>query len=275
MTYLAVIDVETTGLNPYRHDRVVEIAALMMRTDGEIIREFVTLVNPERDIGPTSIHGITASEIATAPRFEEIAGDLLDFLDGCVAFAGHNIRFDRSFLSAEYGRLGHAFPNGPTVCTMQLAGGGTLSSCCGDYGINFEGNEHIALNDARATAQLFATLLRDAPQETSKIVRLSPIAWPKITKHGVRLLTRDESRRRLAEPPRYLQKLFVKAENNLIPETDDGAMLAYTALLDHVLEDRCVDDTEASRCLTSRDIGALEVTKFRRHIGSICVSWHV
>ena len=249
ITYLAVIDVETTGLNPYRHDRVIELAALMMRLDGEIIREFVTLLNPERDIGPTSIHGLTASDIIAAPLFVEIAGVLIDILNGCVALAGHNIRFDRSFLSAEFDRLGHAFPNGPTVCTMQLAGGGTLSSCCEDYGVAFEGDKHVALHDARATAQLLATLLRDAPQEASKIVHLSPITWPKIPKYGVRLLTRDESRRRLAEPPTYLQKLFAKAENNLLPETHDTVMLAYTALLDRVLEDRHVDDTEAQSLL--------------------------
>lgn len=249
MTYLAVIDVETTGLNPYRHDRVIELAALMMRLDGEVIREFVTLLNPERDIGPTSIHGLTASDIIAAPRFPEVAGALLDILNGCVALAGHNIRFDHSFLATEFDRLGHAFPNGPNVCTMQLAGGGTLASCCEDYGIAFEGDKHVAIHDARATAQLLATLLRDAPQEASKIAHLSPITWPKIPKYGVRLLTRDESRKRLAEPPTYLQKLFAKAENNLLPETDDAAMLAYTALLDRVLEDRLVDDTEAQSLL--------------------------
>lgn len=249
MTYLAVIDVETTGLNPYRHDRVIELAALMMRLDGEVIREFVTLLNPGRDIGPTSIHGLTTSDIVAAPRFAEVAGVLLDTLNGCVALAGHNIRFDHSFLSAEFGRLGHAFPNGPTVCTMQLAGGGTLSSCCGDYGIAFEGDKHVAVHDARATARLLATLLQDAPQEASKIGHLLPITWPKIPKCGVRLLTRDESRKRLAKPPTYLQKLFAKAENNLLPDTDDAAMLAYTALLDRVLEDRHVDDTEAQSLL--------------------------
>ena len=249
MTYLAVIDVETTGLNPYRHDRVIELAALLMRLDGEVIREFVTLLNPERDIGQTSIHGLTASDVVAAPRFVEVAGALLDILNGCVALAGHNIRFDHSFLSAEFNRLGYPFPNGPIVCTMQLAGGGTLSTCCEDYGIAFEGDKHVALHDARATAQLLATLFRDPPQETSKIVHLSSITWPKIPKYGVRLLTRDESRRRLAEPPTYLQKLFAKAENNLRPETDDTAMLAYTALLDRVLEDRHVDDTEAQSLL--------------------------
>ena len=51
MTSIAVIDVETTGLNPYRHDRVVEMAALAVRLDGTVVRELVTLVNPERDMG--------------------------------------------------------------------------------------------------------------------------------------------------------------------------------------------------------------------------------
>jgi DNA polymerase III epsilon subunit-like protein len=30
MTPVAVVDVETTGLNPYRHDRVVEVAAVIV-----------------------------------------------------------------------------------------------------------------------------------------------------------------------------------------------------------------------------------------------------
>ncbi|HWH76256.1 MAG TPA: exonuclease domain-containing protein, partial [Candidatus Binatus sp.] len=127
MTRLAVIDVETTGLNPYRHDRVIELAALVMNLDGEVSREFVTLINPERDIGPTTIHGITASDIVAAPQFAEVAGSLIEILNGCVAIAGHNIRFDHSFLSAEFSRLGLTFPLGPTLCTMNLSGGGSLS----------------------------------------------------------------------------------------------------------------------------------------------------
>ena len=66
MSLLAVIDTETTGLYPYRHDRIVEIAAVVMGPDGGILREFASLINPERDIGPTSIHGLAASDIVTA-----------------------------------------------------------------------------------------------------------------------------------------------------------------------------------------------------------------
>ncbi|MCE9592114.1 MAG: hypothetical protein K8S99_16530 [Planctomycetes bacterium] len=49
---IAVIDVETTGLFPFRHDRVVELAVVVVRTDGQVEREFVSLLNPTRDIGP-------------------------------------------------------------------------------------------------------------------------------------------------------------------------------------------------------------------------------
>jgi DNA polymerase-3 subunit epsilon len=221
----------------------------MMGLDGEVTREFVTLLNPERDIGPTSIHGLQATDVSAAPRFVDVAGVLLETLDGCVALAGHNIRFDHSFLSVEFARLGQIFPNGPTVCTMRLAGGGSLSSCCEDYGISFAGDKHTALHDARATAQLLATLLRDTPREASKLTQLTPITWPRITKCPVRLLTRDESRKSQAKPPTYLQKLFAKAENDLVPVTDDSAILAYTALLDRVLLDRYVDDTETQSLL--------------------------
>ena len=244
MTCVAVIDVETTGLNPYRHDRIVELAALVIRPDGTVLREFVTLLNPERDIGPIRVHGLSTRDILAAPRFSEIAGALLEVLDGCVALAGHNVRFDHSFLTVEFDRLGYPFPDGPTLCTMQLAGGGSLSCACSDYRIAVEGEAHTAWHDARATAQLLATLLKDAPRLASEISRRPPIAWPNIPKSSVRPLTRDDSRRRQAEPPTYLQKLLTRVQPDIPPDNENSAILAYAALLARVLEDRHVDEEE-------------------------------
>lgn len=244
MTCVAVIDVETTGLNPYRHDRIVELAALVISPDGWVRREFVTLVNPERDIGPSRVHGLSTQDILAAPRFSEIAGALVEVLDGCVALAGHNVRFDHSFLTAEFGRLGYPFPDGPTLCTMQLAGGGSLSCACSDYGIAVEGEAHAACHDARAAAQLLATLLKDAPRLASEISRQPPIAWPKIPKSSVRPLTREDSRRREAEPPAYIQKLLRRVQPDIPPDEENSAILAYTALLTRALEDRHVDEEE-------------------------------
>ena len=146
---IAVIDVETTGLFPFRHDRVVEVAAVVVRADGRIEREFVSLVNPARDIGPSSIHGLTSEDILHAPQFAEIAALLLDVLSGSVAIAAHNVRFDRQFLESEFSRLECQLPDCFSICTMQLAGGGRLADCCRDYGISPEGDAHHGPSRAR------------------------------------------------------------------------------------------------------------------------------
>ena len=249
MPNVAVIDVETTGLNPYRHDRVVEIAVVVIEPDGTVVREFCSLINPERDIGPTSIHGLSANDVTSAPRFSEIAGALLEVAEDCVAFAGHNIRFDHSFLAAEFNRLGHRIPDGPMLCTLQLAGGGSLSACCSCFDIPFKGQAHSALDDAKATAQLLAKLLKDEPRYLNELAQLSPIMWPRVPRTVVQTMSRDDSRRRQDEPPSYLQKLLARAGSDLLPNTDDGALLAYSALLDRVLEDRRIDDSEGEALL--------------------------
>ena len=63
---LVVIDCETTGFS--RYDRIVEIAVVTLdpRTF-EPVDEYDTLINPERDLGPVGVHGITASMVEAAP----------------------------------------------------------------------------------------------------------------------------------------------------------------------------------------------------------------
>ncbi|MBK9697231.1 MAG: 3'-5' exonuclease [Propionibacteriaceae bacterium] len=62
-----VIDLETTGLSPRQHDRIVEIAAVYVSENGQIEGEWTTLVNPGRDVGPTNLHGIAAKDVLDAP----------------------------------------------------------------------------------------------------------------------------------------------------------------------------------------------------------------
>lgn len=242
---IAVIDVETTGLFPLRHDRVVEVAAVIARADGRIEREFVSLVNPARDIGPSSIHGLTSEDILDAPKFVEIAGSLLDVLTGAVAIAAHNVRFDRQFLESEFSRLGCQFPECFSICTMQLSGGGKLADCCRDHGVSAEGEGHDALADARAAARLLACLLADQPRTVQKLSQLTPIHWPIVPTIRKQPVTRDESRRRQTEPPTFIQRLLGRRHDHALPDATDGAVIAYGALLDRALEDRLVDDSEA------------------------------
>ena len=72
-----VIDVETTGLVPEKHDRVVEIGVVYVSHSGEVQGHWSTLVNPGRDVGPTWLHGVSATDVMKAPTFAEIAPHLL------------------------------------------------------------------------------------------------------------------------------------------------------------------------------------------------------
>ncbi len=241
---IAVIDVETTGLFPFRHDRVVEVAAVVVRTDGHVEREFVSLVNPARDIGPSSIHGLTSEDILHAPQFGEIAGLLLNALRGTVALAAHNVRFDRQFLESEFSRIGCQLPDCLNICTMRLAGGGKLTDCCRDHNISLEGDAHHALADARAAAVLLSCLLADQPRTVQQLRELVPIEWPTAPGTMKQPVTRDEASRRQAEPPTYLQRLLARMPGPELPDDGKEAVMAYGALLDRVLEDRHVDDSE-------------------------------
>src|SRR4051794_34599242 len=117
---LAVVDLETTGTLP-SVDRVVEVGVVLLDESGRVEDEFCTLVDPGRDIGPTSIHGIGAGEVIGAPTFGEVAPYLSALLSGRVVVA-HNALFDLRFLAREFGRAGFPIGLSPALCTMRLAG---------------------------------------------------------------------------------------------------------------------------------------------------------
>jgi DNA polymerase-3 subunit epsilon len=76
-------------------------------------------------------------------------------------------------------------------------------------------------------------------------------------------MTRDESRKRQSEPPKYLQRLAA-----LRPTSNrcqgDGAIVAYAALLDRILEDRRVDDTEAEALVQAASSWGLSAEQITR-----------
>ena len=117
-----VIDVETTGLVPEKHDRVVEIGVVYVSHSGEVQGHWSTLVNPGRDVGPTWLHGVSATDVMKAPTFAEIAPHLLRAVTGRI-MVGHNVTFDLRFLGAEF-RAGVPLCQLPLqgLCTMHWSG---------------------------------------------------------------------------------------------------------------------------------------------------------
>ena len=109
------IDLETTGLN-LETDEITEIGATRFDRSGHA-ESYSTFVNPGRPIPPEiqRITSITDADVAGAPRFEQVAGDLIDFV-GDLAIVGQNVQFDIGFLSARDVHFA-----GPTYDTWELA----------------------------------------------------------------------------------------------------------------------------------------------------------
>jgi DNA polymerase III epsilon subunit-like protein len=159
----AVIDVETTGFSPATGDRIVEIAIARVDARGRIEDEYSTVLNPGRDVGPVFVHGISNSEVQDAPRFEDVAGELLARMDGAIVVA-HNAVFDERFLTAEFDRAGIAVPVSPAVCSLWLArrtlrtANHKLTTLARAAGLSTV-HAHAALADVRTVAALLPQML--------------------------------------------------------------------------------------------------------------------
>jgi DNA polymerase-3 subunit epsilon len=170
----AVVDVETTGMRAVGGDRVTEIAvAVVQGPRREVV--FESLVNPERRIPAfvSAVTGITDAMVREAPRFTEIADQVLGALGGRI-FVAHNARFDWGFLSAELRRARDLALDGPWLCTVRLARRLVrgVRSCGLDNLTRYFGFEnaarHRAAGDALVTADLFAALLALARAEGAR-----------------------------------------------------------------------------------------------------------
>ncbi|WP_179873590.1 exonuclease domain-containing protein [Microcella indica] len=244
----AVVDLETTGLSPGAHERVVEIAIVHADKYGSVTGQWETLVNPQRHVGAEHIHGIRAGDLIDAPAFADIADDVMDLLSGRVMVA-HNARFDRGFLTAEFGRASRALPDdAPTLCTMQLArelipgAGRSLADCCAAFDIALE-EAHRAAVDARATAELLGGYIASTAREFwfSHIDRALSVAWPSPASSGASALARWVARGSSAASVPFLQRIADR-----MPDFSGPAEhVEYVALLDRCLIDRHLSEHES------------------------------
>jgi DNA polymerase-3 subunit epsilon len=101
-----VLDVETTGLDASAGHRIIEIGCVEILNRRPTGQKFHRYLNPEREIdaGALAVHGIELSRLMTAPRFADVAGELISFISGAELII-HNAPFDVGFLDAELARL--------------------------------------------------------------------------------------------------------------------------------------------------------------------------
>jgi len=163
----AIIDIETTGGNASR-ERITEIA-IYIHDGNRIINEYSTLINPECKVPPfvARLTGITDEMLVNAPKFYEVARNIVEITEGCT-FVAHNAAFDFSFVKQEFLNLGYKYKR-PVLCTVKMSRkllpghkSYSLGNLCNSLGIQIT-SRHRAAGDALATVQLFERLLQIDP----------------------------------------------------------------------------------------------------------------
>jgi len=174
-----IIDVETTGGSPVA-EKITEIAIFLH--DGEkLIDEFVTLINPEKNIPYyiTALTGISNAMVADAPKFYEVAKHIVELTSGSI-FVAHNVSFDYQFVRNEFKRLGYDYVR-DKLCTVQLSrrfipgiASYSLGNICRHLNIQIH-DRHRASGDAYATVKLFEYLIDISKQQNQHIKDLPGI----------------------------------------------------------------------------------------------------
>jgi DNA polymerase-3 subunit epsilon len=201
-----VLDTETTGLDPLRGDRLVEIGCIELLNRIPSGQTFHRYINPQRDMPAEAfaVHGLSAQFLSDKPLFAHIVDDLLAFI-GDAPLVIHNASFDVGFINAELDRCGKtALARDRLVDTLMLARRkfvgvrNGLDDLCSRFRIdNSKRTKHGALLDAELLAEVYleligarqaqlglvsATLAPVAVVQSTRVIRMrpSPLA-PRLT----------------------------------------------------------------------------------------------
>jgi len=267
--YFSLIDLETTGL--FKNDRIVEISIRKVDFQGNEIEHLNTLVNPERDVGPQSIHKISALDVQNAPVFSELVGNILSIIDNSV-LVGHNINgFDIKFLSREFEKAGLNFIYNEENTLDSLRFAKELK-----YPLKLEKlyksivkgssikkiNFHNASEDTKALLNIFKTndfknwVLRQ---------QVTPIFFEDIPEKSKSLTTRGEG---LESVSSFIES--IKYSEKIIDlEFDEFNLNQYSIALQSYIEDKEVSDEEILKIqefVSEFNISIDEARQIHKHI---------
>lgn len=175
LSKLGFIDIETTGLDPFKAS-IIEIAVVKLDSaTNEVLDSFESIVKPQ-DLAQLEsseakrafeINGFKPEDLEHAPPISDVAPRLVEILSDC-ALAGQNVVFDRMFLAIALNRLGWVLPDPrymiDTACLAWplfmrgILPSISLSAICKYYGIPIVG-EHRAMADVERTIQAYKKLM--------------------------------------------------------------------------------------------------------------------
>ena len=164
-----VLDTETTGLDPFKGDKIVEIGCVELENHLPTGRTYHQYINPMRSMSEevVAVHGLTEEFLSDKPIFAEIADDFLAFIGDDAKLVIHNAAFDMKFLNAEL-----SFVDKPqlsydrVVDTLIIArkkfpgSRVNLDELCKRFGVdNTSRTLHGALLDSELLAEVYLELL--------------------------------------------------------------------------------------------------------------------
>lgn len=169
MTREIVLDTETTGMDPLKGDRIVEIGAVELINHLPTGKTLQFYINPERAVPAeaTAVHGITNEFLKDKPIFSQIYSDFMDFIGTDSKLIIHNAEFDMKFINWELQNVGHApIPWTRVLDTLGMArkkfpgSPASLDALCRRFDIdNTSRTFHGALLDSELLAEVYLELL--------------------------------------------------------------------------------------------------------------------
>jgi DNA polymerase-3 subunit epsilon len=251
---LLLLDLETDA--PESDEAyLIQAAAIFISPASEPV-ERVWIAQPRREIpaGAVGVHGISTERARVEGRpVDEVLSELLFMLSYWspdVPLIGHNAPFDLTVLDREFGRVlgSDLLERGPVVDTLLCdknldkyrSGSRQLGDQAKHYGLEFNGQAHDALADARVAGQLAWKLVmwsinnrwprgRYGPSASERRARALMAADDVAALHAVQVQWHEEGQRGLAEywrTPKAVDKTWEKVRRGEMTRQEGEAWIA-------------------------------------------------
>lgn len=172
-----ILDLETTGLDPRKGHKIVEIGCIEVVNRVRTDKIFHLYIDPERDMPEPAfrVHGISSEFLKGKPKFNEIAKDFLDFIGTDSKLIAHNASFDIGFLNHQLSELNHpTIDNSRVIDTLFLArknfpgSPASLDALCKRFNISLADRQekgHGALLDSELLYEVYIRLTEGIQSE--------------------------------------------------------------------------------------------------------------
>ena len=221
-----VLDTETTGLDPFEGDRIVEIGAVELWNHVPTGRTYHQYINPERAMAAEAfeVHGLGDDFLRDKPVFADIVSDFVTFV-GDAKLVIHNAAFDMKFINAELGWVKRpTLPMDQAIDTLAIArkrfpgSPASLDALCRRFNIdNSARTLHGALLDSEILAEVYLELIGGRQPD---LVLASSSSGPGTTEAAWKPAPRQQPL-----PPR-LTEAEKDAHQRFVETLGDGALWA-------------------------------------------------